>query len=131
MSQDSAALLERIRQDDRAELDKLKTVLLPQRVGMAVGARMLADEVSWYMLGRIEQLRTQELGKQRLEGHDGPAAVEQALALVRDEMSLVLHRIRTLGGEWMNAAMRTEGMLLAIEARLVRLDTLTTPGKEE
>src|SRR5690606_27009063 len=115
----------------RAELHTLKTVLLPQRTGMAVGARMIADAISAHMIDRLDALRVQELARKRLEGHEGPALVEQAISLVRGEMALVLHRVRTLGGEWMHAAMRTEGMIEAIEVRLVRLDELATPGNAD
>ena len=54
MKPETATLLERIRREDQIELARLETVLLPQRIGMAVAARMLGDEVSWYLLERLE-----------------------------------------------------------------------------
>jgi hypothetical protein len=116
-------LLERIRHEDQAELARLETVLLPQRIGMAVAARMLGDEASWYVLERLEALRKEGVLEQRLSGS---AAAEDALRLLGDELALLLHRIRVHASEWMNAAMRLEGKVQALKERMARLDAIAT-----
>ena len=121
MKTEAATLLERIRREDQIELARLETVLLPQRIGMAVAARMLGDEVSWYVLERLEELRKEGVLEQRM----GSAAVaEDALRLLNDELSLVQHRIRTQAREWMNAAMCMEGKVQALKERIARLDAI-------
>src|SRR5690349_9994528 len=113
-------LLERVRHEDQAELARLETVLLPQRIGMAVAARMLGDEASWYVRERIETLRQEGVLEQRLGG----GAAEDALRLLGDELALLLHRLRVHAGEWMNAAMRMEGKVQALKERMARLDAI-------
>lgn len=131
MSHDEAPpdLLARIRQDDAAELTKVKATLLPQRVGMAIAARMLADDISWYMLGRLERLRAEDAIAHRLGGDadDAPALVQAVLTLLEEELTHVLDRIRVRSTEWLHAAMRAEGMVQALEARTKRLDELAAP----
>jgi hypothetical protein len=118
---EAATLLERIRREDQIELARLETVLLPQRIGMAVAARMLGDEVSWYVLERIKALRTEGALEHRM---GSTAAAEDALRLLDDELSLLLHRIRVHGREWMNAAMCMEGKVQALKERIARLDAI-------
>jgi hypothetical protein len=118
---EAATLLERIRREDQIELARLETVLLPQRIGMAVAARMLGDEVSWYVLKRIKALRDEGVLEQRM---GSAAAAEDALRLLDDELSLLLHRIRVHGREWMNAAMCAEGKVQALKERIARLDAI-------
>jgi hypothetical protein len=118
---EAATLLERIRREDQIELARLETVLLPQRIGMAVAARMLGDEVSWYVLERLEALRKEGVLEHRM---GSAAAAEDALRLLDDELSLVLHRIRTQAREWMNAAMCLEGRVQALKERMARLDAI-------
>ena len=123
MKPETATLVERIRREDQIELARLETVLLPQRIGMAVAARMLGDEVSWYVLERIKALRNEGV----LEQHMGRAAVAvDALRRLSDELSLVQHRIRTQAREWMNAAMCAEGKVQALKERIARLDAIAT-----
>jgi hypothetical protein len=118
---EAATLFERIRREDQIELARLETVLLPQRIGMAVAARMLGDEVSWYVLERIKALRNEGV----LEHRMGSAAeAEDALRLLDDELLLVLHRIRAQAREWMNAAMCMEGKVQALKERIARLDAI-------
>jgi hypothetical protein len=116
-------LLERIRHEDQIELARLETVLLPQRIGMAVAARMLGDEVSWYVLERLEVLRKDGVLEHRM---GSATAAEDASRLLDEELSLLLHRIRTHAREWMNAAMCTEGRVQALKERMVRLDAIAT-----
>jgi hypothetical protein len=123
MTPEATKLLKRIRHEDQIELARLETVLLPQRIGMAVAARMLGDEVSWYVLERLESLR-KEGGLEHRMG--SAAAAEDALHLLNDELSLVLHRIRTHAREWMNAAMCLEGRVQALKDRMARLDAIAT-----
>jgi hypothetical protein len=118
---EAATLLERIRREDQIELARLETVLLPQRIGMAVAARMLGDEVSWYVLERIKALHNEGVLEHRM---GSAAAAEDALRLLDDELSLLLHRIRVHGREWMNAAMCTEGKVQALKERIARLDAI-------
>lgn len=125
------ALLARIRQADAAELAKLKTSLLPERVGMAIAARILVDEASWYVLERLKRLRAEGAIEQRLEGQASPAQVKEVLALLEEELAHVLGRIRGRGTEWLHAAMRTEGMVQALEARMQRLDEIAEHLAEE
>jgi hypothetical protein len=117
---EATMLLERVRHEDQAELARLETVLLPQRIGMAVAARMLGDEASWYVLERLDTLRKEGVLEQRLGG----AAAEDVLRLLGDELALLLHRIRVHAGEWMNAAMRMEGKVQALKERMTRLDAI-------
>jgi hypothetical protein len=118
---EAVILLERIRREDQIELARLKTVLLPQRIGMAVAARMLGDEVSWYVLERLEALRTEGVLEHRM---GSAAAAKDARGLLSDELSLVLHRIRAQAREWMNAAMCMEGQVQALKERIARLDVI-------
>jgi hypothetical protein len=120
---EAATLLERIRREDQIELARLETVLLPQRIGMAVAARMLGDEVSWYVLERIKALRNEGVLEHRM---GSAATAEDALRLLDDELSLLLHRIRVHGREWMNAAMCMEGKVQALQERIARLDAIAT-----
>jgi hypothetical protein len=117
---EATMLLERVRHEDQVELARFETVLLPQRIGMAVAARMLGDEASWYVLERLETLRKEGVLEQRLGG----AAAQDALRLLGDELALLLHRIRVHAGEWMNAAMRMEGKVQALKERMARLDAI-------
>ena len=128
MKTEATMLLERVRHEDQVELARLETVLLPQRIGMAVAARMLADEASWYVLERLETLRKEGVLEQRL---GDSAAAEDVLRLLGDELGLLLHRIRVHASEWMNAAMRMEGKVQALKERMARLDAIaaTTEGK--
>jgi hypothetical protein len=121
MTTEATKLLERIRHEDQIELARLETVLLPQRIGMGVAARMLGDEVSWYVLERLESMR-KEGGLEHCMGSAG--AAENALRLLNDEFALVLHRIRTHAREWMNAAMCLEGRVQALKDRMARLDAI-------
>lgn len=121
MNTEAATLLERVRHEDQAELARLETVLLPQRIGMAVAARMLGDEASWYVLERLETLRKEGVLEQRMSS---AAAAEEVLRLLDDELALLLHRIRVHAGEWMNAAMRMEGKVQALKERMARLDAI-------
>jgi hypothetical protein len=116
--------LARIRQEDAAELERLRSMLLPQHIGMAVGARMLADEVTRYLLDRVAQLREDGVVARRLETHASDAVTEEVLALMREEMARVLHCIRTHAQDWMLAAMRIEGETEALEKRIARLDAM-------
>jgi hypothetical protein len=118
---EATILLERVRHEDQVELARLETVLLPQRIGMAVAARMLGDEASWYVLERLDTLRKEGMLEQRL---GGAAAAEDVLRLLDDELALLLHRIRVHAGEWMNAAMRVEGKVQALKERMARLDAI-------
>jgi hypothetical protein len=120
---EAATLIERIRRADQIELARLETVLLPQRIGMAVAARMLGDEVSWYVLKRIKALRNEGALEQRM---GNTAAAEHALRLLDDELLLVQHRIRAQACEWMNAAMCLEGRVQALKERIARLDAMAT-----
>jgi hypothetical protein len=120
---EATTFLERIRREDQIELARLETVLLPQRIGMAVAARMLGDEVSWYVLERIKALRNEGALEHRMSS---AAAAEDALGLLEDELSLLLHRIRVHAREWMNAAMCTEGKVQALQERIARLDAIAT-----
>ena len=128
MKTEATILLERVRHEDQAELARLETVLLPQRIGMAVAARMLGDEASWYVLERLETLRKEGVLEQRL---GDSAAAEDVLRLLGDELALLLHRIRVHASEWMNAAMRMEGKVQALKERMARLDAIaaTTENK--
>src|SRR5690606_28078558 len=81
------------------------------------------DEVSWYVLERLESLRKDDGLKLRM---GSAAAAEDALRLLNDELSLVLHRIRTHAREWMNAAMCLEGRVQALKDRMARLDAIAT-----
>ena len=121
MKTEATILLERIRHEDQIELARLETVLLPQRIGMAVAARMLGDEVSWYVLERLEVLRKDGVLEHRM---GSAAAAEDASRLLDEELSLLLHRIRTHAREWMNAAMCTEGRVQALKERVARLDAI-------
>jgi hypothetical protein len=114
------AMLERLRREDQAELERLRTVLLPQRVGMAIGSRMLSDEVTDYVAERVQELRWDSLVEQRV----GKEAAEDTLALVRDEMALILHRLRSRSSEWSRSSMQIEGEVRALEKRIARLDAL-------
>lgn len=119
------ALLARIRQADAADLERLKSTLLPERAGMAIAARIVADEASWYVVDRLKRLRAEGAIEQRIEGHDAsPAMVKDVLALLEWELTDILVRIRERGTEWFHAAMRTEGMVQALEARMQRLDEM-------
>jgi hypothetical protein len=124
---EAATLLERIRREDQIELSRLETVLLPQRIGMAVAARMLGDEVSWYVLERLETLRKEGVLEHRM---GSAATAEDALRLLNDELSLVQHRVRAQAREWMNAAMCAEGKVQALKERIARLDAIAAaaPG---
>ena len=121
MKTEAATLLKRIRREDQIELARLETMLLPQRIGMAVAARMLGDEVSWYVLERIKALRNEGVLEHRM---GSAAAAEDALRLLDDELLLLLHRIRVHGREWMNAAMCMEGKVQALKERIARLDAI-------
>ena len=123
MKTEATMLLERVRHEDQAELSRLETVLLPQRIGMAVAARMLGDEASWYVLERIDTLRKEGVLEQRL---GGAAAAEDVLRLLGDELALLLHRLRVHASEWMNAAMHMEGKVQALKERMARLDAIAT-----
>jgi hypothetical protein len=125
---EATMLLERVRHEDQLELARLETVLLPQRIGMAVAARMLGDEASWYVLERLETLRKEGVLEQRLSG---AAAAEDVLRLLGDELALLLHRIRVHAGEWMNAAMRMEGKVQALKERMARLDTIAAATENQ
>jgi hypothetical protein len=125
---EATILLERIRHEDQAELARLETVLLPQRIGMAVAARMLGDEASWYVLERLETLRKEGVLEQRL---GDSAAAEDVLRLLGDELGLLLHRIRVHASEWMNAAMRMEGKVQALKERLTRLDAIAADAENK
>ena len=128
MKTEATMLLERVRHEDQAELARLETMLLPQRIGMAVAARMLGDESSWYVLERLETLRKEGVLEQRM----GDSAVaEDVLRLLGDELALLLHRLRVHASEWMNAAMRMEGKVQALKERMARLDAIaaTTENK--
>jgi hypothetical protein len=128
MKTEATMLLERVRHEDRVELARLETVLLPQRIGMAVAARMLGDEASWYVLERLETLRKEGVLEQRM----GSAAyAEDALRLLGDELALLLHRIRVHASEWMNAAMRMEGKVQALKERIARLDAIATEPEDK
>jgi hypothetical protein len=118
---EAATLLERIRREDQIELARLETVLLPQRIGMAVAARMLGDEVSWYVQERLDALRKEGVLEHRM---GNAAAAEDALRLLGDELALLLHRIHTHAREWMNSAMCTEGKVQALKERIARLDAI-------
>jgi hypothetical protein len=125
---EASILFERIRHEDQVELARLETVLLPQRIGMGVAARMLGDEVSWYLLERLETLR-KEGGLEHRMG--SAAAAEDALRLLNDELSLVMHRIRTHAREWMNAAMCLEGRVQALKERMARLDAIASASTDK
>jgi hypothetical protein len=125
---EATMLLERVRREDQVELTRLETVLLPQRIGMAVAARMLGDEASWYVLERIDTLRKEGVIEQRL---GDSAAAEDVLRLLGDELALLLHRIRVHAGEWMNAAMRMEGKVQALKERMARLDAIAAATEDK
>jgi hypothetical protein len=120
---EATMLLERVRHEDQAELARLETMLLPQRIGMAVAARMLGDEASWYVLERLDTLRKEGVIEHRM---GSAASAEDALRLLDDELALLLHRLRVHASEWMNAAMRMEGKVQALKERMARLDAIAT-----
>ena len=128
MKTEATMLLERVRHEDQVELARLETVLLPQRIGMAVAARMLGDEASWYVLERLETLRKEGVLEQRL---GDSAAAEDVLRLLGDELALLLHRIRVHASEWMNAAMRMEGKVQALKERMARLDAIAAATEDK
>lgn len=127
---DAAAVIERIRAEDETEAEKLRTMWIPQRAGMAVGARMLAEDSARYVLERIEHLRREGVVARRLtvardmEPDAGAALTEPVLGMVHDELTLLIHRIRARGAEWLNASLRLEGKLHALEQRGLRLDAI-------
>jgi hypothetical protein len=125
---EATILLERVRHEDQVELARLETVLLPQRIGMAVAARMLGDEASWYVLERLETLRKEGVLEQRMSS---AAAAEDALRLLGDELALLLHRLRVHASEWMNAAMRMEGKVQALKERMARLDAIAAAPEDK
>jgi hypothetical protein len=128
MKAEATILLERVRHEDQVELARLETVLLPQRIGMAVAARMLGDEASWYVLERLETLRKEGALEQRMSS--APDA-EDVLRLLDDELGLLLHRIRVHASEWMNAAMRMEGKVQALKERMARLDSIAADAENK
>jgi hypothetical protein len=128
MKTEATILLERVRHEDQVELARLETVLLPQRIGMAVAARMLCDEASWYVLERLETLRKEGVLEQRL---GDSAAAEDVMRLLSDELGLLLHRIRVHASEWMNAAMRMEGKVQALKERMTRLDAIAADAENK
>jgi hypothetical protein len=77
--------------------------------------------VSWYVLERLEALRTEGVLEHRM---GSAAAAKDARGLLSDELSLVLHRIRAQAREWMNAAMCMEGKVQALKERMARLDAM-------
>ncbi len=128
MKTEATMLLERVRHEDQVELARLETVLLPQRIGMAVAARMLGDEASWYVLERLETLRKEGVLEQRL---GDSAAAKDVMRLLSDELGLLLHRIRVHASEWMNAAMRMEGKVQALKERMTRLDAIAANAENK
>ena len=128
MKTEATILLERVRHEDQVELARLETVLLPQRIGMAVAARMLGDEASWYVLERLETLRKEGVLEQRMSS---AAAAEDVLRLLGDELGLLLHRLRVHAGEWMNAAMRMEGKVQALKERMARLNAIAADAENK
>ena len=95
---------------------------------MAVAARMLGDEASWYVLERLETLRKEGVLEQRMSS---AADAEDVLRLLGDELGLLLHRLRIHAGEWMNAAMRMEGKVQALKERMARLNAIAADAENK
>jgi hypothetical protein len=128
---DAASVIERIRIEDEAEAEKLRTLWIPQRAGMAVGARMMAEDLARHAIERLDALRRDGTVATRLasvtrpiDGNSPSALVEPVLGMLHDELTLVLGRIRMRGAEWLNASLRLEGKLHALEQRGLRLDAI-------
>jgi hypothetical protein len=126
---DAASIIERIRTEDQAEADKLRTLLIPQRAGMAVGARVVAEELAGLVRGRIDELRREGTVAVLLEpvtAHgDTPVTAtpaDQVLGMLHEELMRLVSRIRMRHSEWLEGALRLEGEFHALEQRIRRLD---------
>ncbi len=87
------------REDASSEAHRLRSQQIPQRMGMAVGARLLAEDIGREALGRIERARESGALSQWMEGQNGDLG-EALAGLLREEMALVVGRLRNAARKW-------------------------------
>ena len=121
MDSERTRVVEEIGRDDAAEVVRLRTQGIPQRVGMVAAARVLAQDVTQTALARIEAQRVDGTLASRLEEVPDCPAPDALAGILREEVAFLAARIRELGEQWLNDSLRLEGQADALQGRLARL----------
>lgn len=120
MEDERQRILEEVSRNDAAEALQLRARGIPQRVGMAAAARILADEVTRSAFDRIESQRAGGGFDQRLEETAEVPAADALARILREEVALIAEQIRRLGEQWLNDSLRLQGSAEALEGRIAQ-----------
>ena len=121
MENERQKMIEEVKRSDAAEALALRARGIPQRVGMAAAARILADEVTRAAFERIESQRAGGGFDQRLEETPDIPAADALTGILREEVVLIAEQIRRVGEQWLNDSLRLQGTAEALEGRIARL----------
>lgn len=129
MDADRNTLVQELGRGDAVAIASLRATDIPQRVGMAAAARVLAQDISRAAVEHIEALRSDRTLHKRFEDHG--AQEDVAVELLRELVARIASRIQARGEAWLDESLRLEGQVVALEDRISRLMAAASANREE